>query len=115
MGPSWQSGVQIGVAVMATCIALTVHLVLFATRPRGRWLWSGLNWAVGGFVAAVPFAAFGPLPWLPALLLGTGGGGVIWASIELRLRWTHWTYVEWPAKQKQAEDLRAYRPKSFSG
>ncbi len=113
MSSSAQSAVEIGVGVMAVCLALVASQVLLTLNPQ-RWLL--IHWAVwtGGFVIAVlPLVAFGSMSFAAGLATALFSGSAVWGAIELRLRWRRWLYVERPAKLAEEEKFRAFHPKSF--
>jgi hypothetical protein len=113
MEPAWHSGVEIGVGVMASCLALVGDYWLLATNPPRRGLLSLSVWLGGGIIATTPLAVFDRNGgWLIAGILV---GLVAWAAIELRRRVNHWIYVEWPEDQRRENDFRAFKAKSFDG
>jgi uncharacterized membrane protein len=113
MNPSAQSGIEIGVGVMAICVALVGSQVLLALKPARRRLLHWIVWTSGVVVAVLPLIAFHVLPLAGGLVAALFLSSTLWSLIELRWRWTDWIYVERAARMAEEEKLRAYHPKSF--
>jgi hypothetical protein len=112
VGPSWQSGVELGVGVLCLCSTLVVSQVLLALNPPRRRLWDWATWCVGCLLAIAPFVLIERAS-LAGLLIGPILGTIAWGCIELRAWGNNLIYVRWPAKVRREENFRAYRPKAF--
>jgi hypothetical protein len=113
MSSSVQSGIEIGVGVMAISLALFGSQMLLAIKPRRPRLLHWTVWTGGVLVAVLPPIAFRVVPLAGGVAAALFLGSTIWGVIELRWRMNRLIYVEWPAKAAEEEKLRAYHPKSF--